>query len=184
MLIVLFILGCGYIAYAMRYPLAAKIWHLRHGYATKMGDYEMPVPEHWLITEQDSIAFTMLNTAPNWHRDGKFHTTAVMTIFPFRNRPLGTSGLDFWVSLKRQRLEREKVKSVEEKRLNSGDDTIVCIGGSELKNLLQSYAAKVPDMDIISLECKTANDLNILFIGEPSDVQPFYALVSQIHRYK
>jgi hypothetical protein len=86
---------------------------------------------HWLITDQNYVAFNLINTASTLPRDAKFHTTTVITIFPFRNRPIGNEGLNFWLSLKRQWLEREGVKSQEEKKLNVSDAAVVCIGGSE-----------------------------------------------------
>jgi hypothetical protein len=184
LLAILFIIAVGYFAFARRHQLAAKIWHWRHGYTATMGDYEVPVPEHWLITDHNSIAFTLMNTAPTWGRDAKFHTTAVITIFPFRKRTVGSEGLDFWLSLKRQWLEREGVKSVEEKRFDIGEDSASCIGGSELRDAILPSMANAPDTDIISLECRSANDLSILFIGEQSDLQSFYTFVSQIRRLR
>ena len=84
-----------YIAYGKRYQLAAKVWHWKHGYSITMGDYEVPVPEHWLIADQGSVAFTLLNTAPIIPRDAKFHTAPVITVFPFQNGVVGTEGLEF-----------------------------------------------------------------------------------------
>jgi len=147
-----------------------------------MGNYEVPVPEHWLITDQNYVAFTLANTAPVLRRDTKFHTTAVINIFPFGNRVIGNEGLDVWLSLKRQRLEREGVRSLEERKLNVGDAAIVCIGGSELRDAILRDKPHGFDTDIVSLECRSTDDLSIVFVGEPSDLQPFYAFISQIRR--
>jgi len=168
--------------YAKRFQLAAKLWHWRHGYSVTMGNYEVPVPEHWLITDQNYVAFTLANTAPVLRRDTKFHTTAVINIFPFGNRVIGNEGLDVWLSLKRQRLEREGVRSLEERKLNVGDAAIVCIGGSELRDAILRDKPHGFDTDIVSLECRSTDDLSIVFVGEPSDLQPFYAFISQIRR--
>jgi hypothetical protein len=177
-----FIAAVAYIAYAKRYQLAAKLWHWRHGYSVTMGDYEVPVPEHWLITDQNYVAFNLINTASTLPRDAKFHTTTVITIFPFRNRPIGNEGLNFWLSLKRQWLEREGVKSQEEKKLNVSDAAVVCIGGSELRGAIVGNKLPGFDTDIISLECRSTDGLSILFVGAPSEIQPFYSFVSQIHK--
>jgi hypothetical protein len=183
LLVFLLIIALGYFAYTKRYQLGARIWHWRHGYSTRMGNYEVPVPEHWLIFDQSSIAFTLINTAPTWpRRDRKFHSTAVIDIFPFRDRHIGASGIDFWLSLKRQWLEREGVKSVEEKSLSFGDEAVTCIGGSELRAMMRDKIG-FPDTDVISLECRSAEDLSILFVGEPSDLQDFYTFVSEIRRH-
>jgi|SRR6266850_362520 len=178
----LVIIAAGYIAYAKRYQLAAKLWHWRHGYSVKMGNYEVPVPEHWLIADQNFVAFTLMNTSPTLPKDAQFHTTAVIDIFPFRTRAIGPEGLNFWLSLRRQWLEREGVKSLEEKQFNVNGAAIVCIGGSRLRDAI--VRGKLPDFDtdIVSLECKSVDGLYILFVGEPSDLEPFYSFVSQIRR--
>src|SRR5258708_39987749 len=90
-ILLLLVIVLAHLAYGKRYQLAAKIWHWRHGYSTRMGSYEVPVPAHWLILDQSSVAFTLMDTARTLpRRDGKFHTTAVIDIFPFRNRSIGT----------------------------------------------------------------------------------------------
>jgi len=171
----------GYLAYAKQYQLSAKFWHWRHGNSMAMGNYEVPVPEHWFISDQNHVAFTMMNAAPNLPRDHKFHATAVVTVFPFRQRAIGPDGLAFWLSLQRQRLARDAVESVEEKTLNFGDESITCIGGRELKAILRGNPNHL-ETDIISLDCMSERGLNILFLGEPSDLQSFNAFVSQIRR--
>ncbi len=171
----------GYLAYAKRYQMAAKFWHWRHGNSMAMGNYEVPVPEHWFITDQNCVAFTMMNTAPNLPRDHKFHTTAVITVSPFRQRAIGPDGLAFWLSLQRQRLASEEVESVEEKILNFGDESITCIGGRELNAILRGNPRHL-ETDIISRDCMSQRGLNILFVGEPSDLPSFNAFVSQIRR--
>src|SRR6267378_2633133 len=98
-ILIALLFALGYVSYPYRYSLTAKIWHWKHGFSTTMGNYEVPVPEHWLITDQNSVAFTLMNSAPNIPRDAKFHTTAVVTVFPFRQRPIGPEGLAFWTSL-------------------------------------------------------------------------------------
>jgi hypothetical protein len=170
----------GYLVYAKRYQLAAKFWHWQHGNSIAMGEYEVPVPEHWFISDQNYVAFTMMNTAPNLLRDHKFHTTAVVTVFPFRQRAIGPDGLEFWLSLQRQRLARDEVESVEETTLNFGKESITCIGGRELKAVLKSNPNHF-ETDIVTRNCMSQRGLNILFVGEPSDLQSFNAFVSQIH---
>lgn len=172
----------GYLAYAKRYQLAAKVWHWRHGYSVTIGNYQVPVPEHWCITDQDYVAFTLMNTAPTLPKDAKFHTRTVITIFPFPNRAIGNEGLNSWLSLMRQSLERDRVKSLVERKLNVSDATIVCIGGGELRDAIVRDKLHAFDTDIVSLLCTSTDGLSILFVGEPSDLQPFYSLVLQIRR--
>ncbi len=181
-ILLLIVITLLYFADRKRYQLEAKIWHWRHGYSTRMGNYDVPVPEHWLILIQNSTAFTLVNTNPTLpRRDGKFPTTALITLYPFRRGPVGASQMESWLVLQRQRLEREGVKAATEKRLNSDDEAVICVGGSELSAIMRHEKA-FPDTSSISLSCLSDQGLEILFIGEPSDLQPFYAFVSQIRR--
>jgi len=171
----------GYLAYAKRYQLTAKFWHWRHGNSMTLGNYEVPVPQHWFIYDQDYTAVTMMNAAPSLPRDNKFHTTASITVFPFRQRSIGPNGLAFWLSFERQRLAREGVESVQEETLKFADESITCIGGRELNAILRDNPNHL-ETDIVSRNCMSERGLNILFVGEPSDLPPFNALVSQIRR--
>jgi hypothetical protein len=175
------LLALGSIYYRYRYPLTAKIWHWKHGYSTTVGNYEVPVPEHWLITDQDFVAFTLMNSAPNIPRDTKIQMTAVITVFPFRERGIGPDGVAFWLSQQRQRLVRDEVESVEEKTLVFGNESMTCIGGRQLSAIARSSPNHI-ETDIVSLDCMSERGLNILFVGEPSDVQSFYTFASQIRR--
>ena len=146
-----------------------------------MGIYEVPVPEHWLITDQDFVAFSLMNSAPNIPRDTKIHTAAVITVFPFQQRSIGPGGVALWLSQQRQWLARDEVQSLEEKTLKFGDESITCTGGRQLSAVLASVPNHL-ETNIISLNCMSERGLNILFVGEPSDLQSFYTFVSQIRR--
>jgi hypothetical protein len=148
-----------------------------------MGNYEVPVLEHWLITEQDDVAVTLVNSTSNVPRDAKFHMRAVVTVsaIPFRQGGIGPGGVALWLSQQRQWLARDEVESVEETTLKFGDESITCIGGRLLSAILRAKP-NVPKTDIISLDCLSERGLSILFEGEPSDLQPFYTFVSQIRR--
>jgi hypothetical protein len=171
----------GYLVYAKRYQLAAKFWHWRHGNRVTLGNYEVPVPQHWFIYDENYTAVTMMNAGPNSPRDNKFHTRASITVFPFRPRSIGPSGLAFWLSLERQRLAREGVDSVQEETLKFADESITCIGGRELNAILRGNSNHL-ETDIVFRNCMSERGLNILFVGEPSDLQFFNAFVSQIRR--
>ena len=148
-----------------------------------MGNYEVPVPEHWLLDE-DSRTFTIVNSdAKSLRRDGQFQTTTVVTVFPFLGSPIGTSQMDLWLSLQRKWLERKGVKSAIERRLSLDGEPVICIGGRELGPMMRGEGT-IPDTNVVSLDCVSANALNIAFIGEASDLQPFYTFVSQIRRHR
>jgi hypothetical protein len=140
------------------------------------------VPKHWVVLDQDYAGVTIMNTAPaNLPRDQKLHTTALITVSLSRQRAIGRSGPALWLSLERQRLARAKIESVEEKTLNFGDESITRIGGRELAAIIKDNPTHI-ETDIISRNCMSQRGLNIMFVGEPSDLQSFEALVSQIRR--
>jgi hypothetical protein len=171
----------GYLAYAKRYQLAAKFWHWRHGNSMNFGNYEVPVFERWFIYDQNSIALTIMNAAPNLPRDNRFHTTASITVFPFRQQAIGPNRMAFWLSLERQRLAREGVESVQEETLKFADESITCIGGRELNAIFRGNPNHL-ETDVVFRNCMSEHGLNILFVGEPSDLPSFNAFVSQIRR--
>lgn len=171
------------VVYANRYSLEATIWHWRHGHTTTLGDYEIPVPDHWLVSTVDSTAFTLLNTSPAPRpRDGKLHITTIIDVDEYLTRSRKRANwTDLWLSLQRQLLSRQKAQSVEEKTLNIADESVTCISGKELGAMLRNRP-DLPQMDIVSLNCVSERGLNIRFVGEPPDVQAFYTFVSQIRR--
>jgi hypothetical protein len=175
------LVALGFIYFRYHDPVAAKIWHWKHGYSTTMGIYEVPGPEHWLITEQDDLAFILINSTSSVPRDAKFHMRAVITVFPFNQSGIEADGLAFWLSEQRKWLAREGVESVEEKTLKFGDESITCIGGRELTAILGSSSNHF-QTDVVSLNCRSERSLSILFEGEPSDLESFYSFVSQIRR--
>ncbi len=58
---------------------------------------------------------------------------------------------------------------------------MICVGGRQLNAILRGNPHHL-ETDIISLNCMSERGLNILFVGEPSDLQSFSTLVSQIRR--
>jgi hypothetical protein len=175
-----------FILYANQYSIEAKVWHWRHGDSATIGGYEIPVPGHWLVLTENSTNLTLANISPvRNQRDTKFHTTTIIDVDVYLRRFGGQTARAgwkaSWLTLEKQRLASEKVESVEEKTLKFGDEPITCVGGKELTAMLRDKP-DLPQMDIISLNCMSEGGLNIRFVGEPSDVQPFYAFVSLIRR--
>jgi hypothetical protein len=180
-ILLLVVIGTGVVVYAKRYQLMAKVWHWRHGGVTKIGNYDVPVPEHW-YPEQDATSLLLMNTA-SWHasHDGKFHATATVGVGPFRGHPTGTREMDLWLSLQRQRLDREGLTSVLEKTVRFDDEDMICVGGDELNTVMRSVKG-FPNTSVVTLNCTWPQGLNIMFVGEPSDLETFYNWASQIHR--
>jgi hypothetical protein len=176
----------AFILYANQYSIEAKVWHWRHGDSATIGDYQIPVPGHWLVLTENSTNLTLANISPVRHqRDIKFHTTTIIDVHvnlqQFGEQTARARWKEFWLTHEKQRLAGEKVESVEETTLKFGDEPITCVGGKELTAMLRDKP-NLPQMDIMSLNCMSDCGLKIMFVGEPSDVQSFYTFVSLIRR--
>jgi hypothetical protein len=169
-----------------QYSIEAKVWHWRHGNSTTIGGYEIPVAGHWLVFSEDSTGLTLIDISPiRPQRDGKFRTRAEITVSVDSRLSAEPTARAYWkaswLAQQLQQLGSEKVESFEEKKLKFGDEPVICIGGKEYAALLREHP-DLPQRDPLSLNCISDGGLNIMFVGEPSDLQPFYTFVSQIRR--
>jgi len=176
----------AYVIFAHRYAIEAKVWHWRHGYSTTIDGYEIPVPAHWLVLTQEHEYLTMVNTSPNPPSDdSRIYTAPVVTVdvglFSRARASGNTDWMSTWASLQRKRLADNKVESVVDKTFNFVDESVSCIGGNEL-DALSRDRPDLPRTRAVSLDCVSARGLDVMFVGEPSDVESFYVLLSQIHR--
>lgn len=180
------LIAIGYFLLAHRYTIEARVWHWRHGYSTTIGDYEIPVPAHWLVLTQDNEHLTMVNTSPNQVRgDNRIHIAPVVTVdarlFSRARVSGGTDWMSVWAALERKRLADNKVESVVDKTLNFPSESVSCLGGNERDALLRDRP-DLPRTQAVSLHCATAHGLDVMFVGDPSGVEFFYLLLSQIRR--
>ena len=181
------LLAIGYFILAHHYAIEAKVWHWRHGYSVTLGGYEIPVPAHWLVlTHREFEYLTMANTSPNLPKGyGKFYTAPVVTVdvaLLRHARAAGDTGwMSTWASLQRKRLADNKVEPVVERTLKFANESVSCIGGNELDALLRDKP-DLPRTGVVSLNCVSDHRLRVMFVGEPSDVEFFYILLSQIRR--
>jgi hypothetical protein len=177
LLIGIFVLIIGYPIYARRFQIEARIWHWRHGYSAAIGDYIVPVPDHWLIVEKgpDDRDLTMVDTLVEKQAEHRL-TANVITVI-FLSQPV--QNLDGWESIKRQQLEHSGLSTIEERTLWADDRRVICIGGYELREVLH-----VPAPTLLSLECSLGGQLSLIFAGYRSGLEDFYAIASQIRKRK
>jgi hypothetical protein len=165
----------GYAIYARRFQMEAKIWHWRHGYWTTVGTFDVPVPNHWLVRTQgpDGWNMTMMDTIVNRQSEHPL-TTNVITVISL-SQPLRY--LDSWESVKRQDLERSGLVKIEERTLSLAGEKVICLGGYVFHDVLRA-----PGTTPLSLECRSAGQLSLMFVGYRSGVEDFYTIVSQIRK--
>lgn len=164
----LVVIVLGFVIYAKRYQIAAKIWHWKYGYVSKMDNYDVPIPEGWYL-DQNRTDFTLINTARSSpSRDGNLHSTFFVRVHPGRH-PIGAREMEFWRSIERQRLDRG-LTTVLDNTLRFDDEDMICIGGGGTR--------------VVSLNCASAQGLSIMFIGAGADLETFYTWVSQIRKHQ
>jgi len=169
------VLIIGYLVYGRRAQIAAKVWHWRHGYSTYVGDYVVPVPDHWLVdTSEDPRMITLIDTRVRRTAD-RLSAVNVITVSALSS-PI--RDLDSWASFARQRRERDGLREIEEKTIQAGDERMFCLGGYELRDIMRLPTAAV------SLECRSSDRLNLGFTGHRSGLQEFYTIASQIRKRK
>jgi hypothetical protein len=163
----------AYVGYSCRFQIAAKVWHWRHGNFVAVGNYEMPVPDQWLVSNEDSKSALLTNTAapPRWKG---FQSNATILASSLSAPP---RDLNFWVSREQQRLEQNGVRVVEQRTLGIANESLYCLGGSELRD-----AIHIPGGAVISLQCRSTGTLSLIFTGREADVTSFYALVGRIRK--
>lgn len=175
LLIMIVIASIGYyIVYRGWYRMEAMVWHWRYGHSTTLGEYVVPVPDDWLVQRHGDLQLIDLVDTHVNKDAGPFAEVSVISV------DLASSSvrdLSYWQSLKRQSLEREGLTDLEERTLRVGGDTVVCLGGYELRQDL-----KVPSVNALSLECTSTGRLNLMFLGPRSSLTDFYTIVSGIHK--
>jgi hypothetical protein len=174
-LICILALIVGYSIYVRRFQIEAKVWHLRHGYSAAVGDYIVPVPDHWLIIGADVDGRDLMIMDTLVKRQAERPLTANMITVTSLTRPI--RNLDFWESLQRQQLERGGQKEIEQRTLWAADEKVVCLGGYLLRDVLH-----VSGTTLLSLHCQSAGQLSLRFQGYRSGLEDFYAIASQIHK--
>jgi hypothetical protein len=173
------VLVLGYFAYGLRSELAAKIWHLRHGHFVVIHDYRVPVPDGWLVRSQSERDVTMILTRGETRRP-----FSGFNFLRVSSPPAGIVHLDAWRSYEEQRLRQRGITDIEEKTLQSEEETVVCVGGTELRDIFHlppSVTSELPS-GVISIVCVSNGRLGALLVGPKTELGQFYTILSQIRK--
>ena len=166
LLIVLLAYG-SYVAYRDRFRIAARIWHWRHGYVSRIGEYDVPVPAHWLPKYDVPGDLLLYNT----------ERFALVSILP--RTPVPTPDLTPWESVSRQMLEARHVDHITQHTIKFDSQMVSCIGGAQFSQLL-----KISAPSVISLDCQSTGNIHLRFTGQDSELETFYSIASQIKEHK
>jgi len=175
-LIVILVLILGWVVYTERFEILARIWHWRNGDFARVGNYEIPVPDHWLVNVEPS-GLTFLTDLRSRRKAGAFLGVTVITA---DSLPMRTHDLDSWKSQKEKWLKANGIGNPEERSLSFEDEAIACLGGHELRHVMQ-----LPNTgDVVSVDCLSSGSLHLMFVGQQPDLELFYTLIPKVRKHK
>jgi len=174
----LFVLGLvvlsGFLCYAKRYQILAKVWHWTHGNVVSVGKYQVPVPDHWVVEKIGSSSVQLVSIAAKERTDPILRANPVITASLLRN---AVGDIDAWKKFNVQWREQKGLRVVEEHAIRFDDETLMCVGGNELHDVVV-----MPNTAVMSMECASTGTLSLAFLGEQSDLQEFYEIAAKISK--
>jgi hypothetical protein len=141
-----------------------------------VGKYQVPVPDHWVVEKIGSNSLQMVSIAARERTDPALRANPVITASLLRN---AVGDIDAWKKFNVERLEQKGLRVVEEHVIRFDDETLVCVGGSELREVI-----RVLNTEVMSMECASTGTLSLRFLGERSDLQEFYEIAAKIRKKK
>ena len=173
-LLVAIVLLVGYPAYRSRLRIAAKVWHWRHGHAVIVAEYEVPVPDSWLVKDSDARegSALLIDTRVKRTPDPLANVNFMLIV----SGPHSQVNLDFWKSQSEQPLKRKGMRDVREEMLQTKDETVSCVGWHEPSPLTGVPSAAT------SMQCMSAGGLLLTFAGNEGGLQEIYNIISQIRQ--
>lgn len=159
-----------YSIYVWRLEITAKLWHWSHGNSVRFAEYQVPVPDGWIIENQTTTRLALKAT-----HGTKSHSFASITIANLK--PTTAEGLDLWKARTNEVFEGKGLKETEERELHFDDRRVLCLGGYEIRDHLQ-----VPASKFVSFDCNSDSNLKFSYFGERSASKEFDEIVSQIRK--
>ena len=163
----------AFLGYANRVQIATRLVQLQHADSAKIGDYRVPVPDAWLVTEEMGGTLTLVATNAEQHETA-FPNITITTVGTKSSAP---RDLNAWKSSQRQLLESKGLKDLEERTIHFDGETVLCLGGNEVRDIWQ-----FPNSSLMTLGCASTSSLNFMFVGPRSRLADFGKIVSQIHK--
>jgi len=175
-LVGLVVLVVGRVIYLRRFQLEAKIWHWRHGYSTRLGAYDVPVPDHWLVAfDSPGTGVDIVNTVTKRQSKPMVMPDSILFMPLFHSMTM--TNVDFWKQTRRQQLEEGGLSEVEENTFMAGDEKVVCIGGSLYPEIVHT-----PNTTLVGMQCN-AGGLMAIIVGDRAGLDDSYKIVSQIKKH-
>jgi hypothetical protein len=172
-LLALALVTMGYLAHRYRAEIEARLWHLRFGQVTYVHGYAVPVPENWIarIPNQETVVLVYSRANDKSDKEVGPDSMAVTFVSHF------PGDVDAWKAATKQTLNRKGLQSIEEKHIQTPDQTIECLGGAIFRDVIHLSSSTA-----VTMECMSTNKLSIVFTGSYLELAEFYNIASQIRR--
>ncbi len=176
LLIGLFVLMLGFVAYSRRFEISAMLWHWKNGNFVRVGNYSVPVPRNWLVKAQPLGGSLLVQT--QFKRGTSVLSGINVVSVDYLSVP--TNDLDFWKSNKKEWLKNNGVSNLEERSLSFEGEAVACLGGHEFRDVMQ-----MPDAaDVFSIDCRSSGRLHLMFVGQQPNLEVFYSMIPKIQKQK
>jgi hypothetical protein len=168
------ILTLSLLGYSRRAQISAKLWHWRYGHSIDLGNFNIPVPDRWLVKViDDPRSIILVDTRIRRSTD----PVPAVNVIDVNIESQPTPDVDFWAASRRGWLEHHGLESVEARTLQAQAGKIACVGGYELREIV-----RVPTTSAYSVECRSTMGLNLGFVGNQGDIDEFYSIASNIQK--
>lgn len=168
------IIGIGVGLISQRRWIITKFWHWRHGNSVIVGNYVVPVPENWFAQQNDASGNTLIYGIEKPHNGRSAAGVSVIAV-ALSSPPLD---LDALATNERQLMRDHGLGKISETSFGSGDLRFICLGGSEFRDEMH-----LPS-DALSITCWSNSQLRLIFTGDPSQLDQFYAIASQVRGWQ
>ena len=175
MALALVVVAAIYLAYDFRAPIEARIWHLRHGTVTTVGNYSVPVPASWYVEDWGDGQQILMNLHTNDQTPLKrMKTHASIVLWP--GTPVPIESLNRLTSLNADWLRKRGAEPDLQRTFNLDGDILLCTGGKKLDS------GRIPDFEPTGWHCKLPEGLEVLIVATDPDLKQVWDIVSGIRR--
>jgi hypothetical protein len=168
------LLAAAYVGFLYQLQIEARFWHWRHGNVCRLGDFDIAVPKGWLPKYTSPTDLDLIDTQLRPGLNPALHSAIVsfsLTRFAPRDLTFYRSGME-------DRFKIDGVSRIVEHTFQFEDKTAECVGGTVLQDEI-----KFPAAGFISLNCMTTANIDLMFVGQESNLDKFYGIASQIRTH-
>jgi hypothetical protein len=169
------VVAAVYLVYSFRSPIAVRVWHLRHGAATTVGNYSVPVPTSWYVEDRGDGEKLLVNL----HTDDRTPLKRIKTHAGISIRaviPVSIENLNRVTTLKMEFQKKQGAEPDLQRILNLDGDVLLCTGGKKLDS------GGIPDIEPVAWNCRLPGGLEMTILATDPDMKQVWEIVSGIRK--